>query len=75
LNKHEEFVEAQRKSKPLIEAMKSKRYQIEVEILGKKKFVYLNDLKDLDQIMKEIGGKVITVIEIQKEKSKRRSNE
>ncbi len=65
--KHNNFVDAQKKSKQLIDAISSKKYQVKVNINDKIKFVYLNDLTFLDDMMKKLKCKVIEVIQLKGE--------
>ncbi len=46
------------------EVLAQKKFQVEIEIGGKKKFAYLDDLKELDDLVKEGKLKIIEVIEL-----------
>jgi len=46
------------------EVLAQKKFQVEIEIVGKKKFAYLDDLKELDDLVKEGKLKIIEVIEL-----------
>ncbi len=65
--KHKDFIDAQKKSRPLISAISKMKYQVKVNINDKIKFVYLNDLTLLDDMMKKIKGIVIEVVELKDE--------
>ena len=41
-----------------------RKYQVNIEILGKKKFAYCDDLAELDPLIKETKGKILKVIKI-----------
>ena len=50
----------------MLEYIKDKKFQVEVEVLGKKKYAYVNDLADLDQFLKLTKGRIIQVKELKK---------
>lgn len=46
--------------------IENKRFQVTVEILGKRKYAYCDDLKELDPFMKAMKGRIIEVVELNK---------
>ncbi len=52
--------------KYMLKYIKNKKYQVEVVILGKKKFAYLDDLSELDDFIKTTKGRIIEIKEIKK---------
>lgn len=50
--------------------LRQKKYQVEIEINGKKKFAYVDDLEYLDRMMKATRGRIIEIIELKKEEHK-----
>jgi len=51
----------------LKEKLAEKKYQVEIEIKGKRKFAYLDDLSMLDDVCRQTKAKVIEIIELTKE--------
>lgn len=64
----EEIKKAQRGSKILTDAMKSKKFQVELDVFGKRKFAYLDDLTMLDDIVKQVGARVLSITDLTEEK-------
>ena len=46
------------------EVLAQKKFQVEIEINGKRKFAYVDDLKVLDDMVKQGKFKIIEVIEL-----------
>ena len=51
-------------AKYLTKYTKNKKFQVEVIILGKKKFAYCDDLSELDYFIKSTGARILEVKEI-----------
>lgn len=52
--------------KHLTKYIKDKKFQVEVEVLGKRKFAYCDDLSELDDFIKGMKAKIIEVKELNK---------
>jgi len=47
-----------------LEHMKNKKFQVEVEVLGKIKYAYCDDLSELDYFVKIMKARIIEVVEL-----------
>lgn len=53
--------------KKVLPLIKDKKYQVTVEILGKRKYAYCDDLSELDPFIKAMKGRIIEVQELNKD--------
>lgn len=47
--------------------LKQRKFQVEIELLGKRKYAYCDDLSELDDFVKRLDAKIIEVKEIKKD--------
>jgi len=52
--------------KQMLPYIKDKKFQVTVEILGKRKYAYCDDLAELDPLIKAMKGRIIEVVELNK---------
>lgn len=52
-------------TKKMLKYIKDKKFQVQVEVLDKIKYAYVNELSDLDDFIKSTKGRIIEVKEIQ----------
>lgn len=52
--------------KKVLPYIKDKKFQVTVEILGKRKYAYCDDLSELDPFIKAMKGRIIEVQELKK---------
>jgi hypothetical protein len=57
-------------AKYFMKYIKTKKFQVTVELLGKTKFAYCDDLSELDDFIKTAKARIIEVTEIKHEKRK-----
>ncbi len=52
--------------KQLYKHIKNKKFQVDIEIFGKKKFAYCDELSELDELIKSTHAKILKITGLKK---------